>query len=168
MVSWVPDRNIFKILYYRAHYLVVRRRGGRYIDDIQLIDFKLLSSKSNKCICVLRRPEVDVESMDSEKVFSLVARIGVWESPVMFRLLHRRRCPLMMAAVAVDYDGTQGRMFMGLAHNCRFHSCNHEIQPYLPQRNMHGMDSQPVKASCSGLPTLLAISSLPPLPLLFP
>ena len=118
MVSWVLDRNILEILHYRADYLVVSRRGRRYIDDIQLIYFKLLPSKSNECIRVLRCPEVDVESMKSEKILSLVTRIGVRESPVMFRLLYRRRCPLMMAAVAVDYDGAQSRMFVGLAHSC--------------------------------------------------
>ena len=169
MVSWVLDRNILEVLYHRAHYLVVGSQGKRHIDDIQLIDFKVFSSKNNECIRVLRCPEVDVKSMKSEKVFSFITRIGIREPPVMFRLLYRRRCPLMMAAVAVYYDGTQGRMFVGLAHGCRLHSCNREdLQLYLPMSNMYGKDSQPVKASCSGLPTLLAISSLPPLPLLFP
>ena len=118
MVGWVLDRNFLEILYHRAHYLVVRCRGRRDIDDIQLIDLKLLSSKSNERVRILRCPEVNVKSMKSEEVFSFIARIGVWEPPVVFRLLYRRRCPLMMATVAVDYDGTQGRLFVGLAHGC--------------------------------------------------
>lgn len=118
MVSWVLDGNILEVLYYRAHCLVMGRRGGRYIDNVQLVDFKLLSSNSNEFIRIFRCPEVDVESVKSEEVLSLVARIGVRKSPVMFRLLYRRRCRFMMTTVAVDYDGTQGRVFVGLAHNC--------------------------------------------------
>lgn len=111
MVSRVLDRNILKILYYRAHRLVMRRRGGRYIDDLHLIDFKLLPRNSNEGIRILRCPEVDVESMKSEEVLSLVARISVRESPVMFWLLDRRRC-LSIAAITIDYDGTQGWMLV--------------------------------------------------------
>ena len=118
MVGWVLDRNVLEILYHRTHYLVVRCRSRGDIDDIQLIDLKLLSSKSNECVRVLRCPEVDVKSMKSEEVLSFITRIGVWEPPVVFRLLYRGRCPPMIAAVAVDYDGTQGRLSMGLAHGC--------------------------------------------------
>lgn len=112
MVSWVLDCNVLEVLHYRAHCLIVRCRSGRYINDIQLIGFKLLSRKSNKCVRVLRCPEVDVESVKSEKILSLATRICVREPPVMFGLLNRRRCALGMAAIAVDYDGTQARMFV--------------------------------------------------------
>ena len=112
MVSWVLDCNILEILHYRTHCLIMRRRSGRQINDIQLIGFKLLSHRSNKCIRVFRCPEVYVESVKSEKILSLATRICIREPPVMFGLLNRRRCALGMAAIAVDYDGTQGRMFV--------------------------------------------------------
>ena len=118
MISWVLDRNILEVLYYRTHCLVIGRRGGRYIDNVQLVKFKLLSSNSNEFSRILRCPEVDVESVKSEEVLSLVARIGVRKSPVMIRLLYRRGCRFIMTTVAVDYDGTQRRVFVGLTHSC--------------------------------------------------
>lgn len=117
MVCWVLDRNILKGLYYRAHDLFMGRRGGRYIDNIQLVGFKLLSGKSNEIIRILCCPEIYVESVKSKKVLSLVMWVGVWEPPVMFRLLYGRCRFFMVTAIAVHYDGTQGRMFVRLAHN---------------------------------------------------
>ena len=140
VISWVLNRNVLEILYYGAHCLFMGGRRGWYIDNIQLVDFKLLSRRSNKCIRIFNCPEVDVKGMNSKKISPLIARIGIREPPMMFRSPHRRLCPFMVTVMTVDYDGTQGRVFVRLAHNRCFHSCTMKVlSSVFPQKVSPGL-----------------------------
>lgn len=86
MVGWILHRDILELLDDRAHELFVGSWIWWSVKHLDLLWLKLMSSGSNKGMSILRLPEVDIESMKSEKVFPFISRIRIWQSPMMFWL----------------------------------------------------------------------------------
>lgn len=101
MVGWILDRNILQISYHRTHYIFVGCWRSWPIQYFHLIMFQLSLNSRRKFICVFGCPEIDIQCMKAEEVLTLIPRVGVWQSPVVFWLLDGRRRFSTRATISV-------------------------------------------------------------------